>query len=438
MDQMDQPERQYPDVVAVTPVTRPVDAEIILPGSKSYTNRAMILAAMADGRSTISSALFSDDTHYMAESLRRLGIGVVEDEPNSTFIVDGAGGSIPATGAELFVGNSGTTARFITALLCLGHGEFVVDGVERMRQRPLAPLLGALQQLGVDVESINENGCPPIRVRASGVTGGCVKLDGNTSSQYFSALLMVAPVTRCGLTIAVEGDLVSKPYVDMTADTMRAFGAAMSNDDYRSFHVPGDQPYRAIEYRVEPDASAASYFFALAAATSGRVRVRNLGSGSVQGDVHFVDVLEKMGCEVTRGPDSIEVRGPRTLRGVDVDMVGISDTVQTLAAIAPLASEPVVIRNVGHIRHKETDRLTALVTELRRLGVDVQEHEAGLSIRPSAINRATIETYGDHRMAMSFAILGSAVPGIEIRDPDCVAKTFPDFFQRLERAKSTR
>jgi 3-phosphoshikimate 1-carboxyvinyltransferase len=425
--------RAYPPTITLQPAAQPVNAEVLLPGSKSYTNRALILAALAEGRTTISSALFSDDTRYMADSLRRLGIAVSEDEAAKRFVVDGASGTIPAKSAELFVGNSGTTARFITALLALGHGEYVVDGVERMRQRPIAPLIDALQQLGVDATSIDANGCPPVRIVSQGLSGGLARLAGDTSSQYFSALLMIGPVTRSGLQIEVDGDLVSKPYIDMTASTMRAFGATMENLHYQRFYVHGGQAYQAIDYAVEPDASAASYFFALAAATGGRVRVLNLGTNSGQGDVRFVDVLEQMGCTVIREENALEVRGPARLHGIDVDMNAISDTVQTLAAIAPLADGPVTIRNVAHIRHKETDRVSAVVNELRRLGVEVDERDDGMTIHPAAINSATIETYDDHRMAMSFAVLGSTVPGITLRDPACVAKTFPDFFDLLEQ-----
>ncbi len=426
-------DRDYPDQITIEPVTTPVNADVLLPGSKSYTNRALILAALANGRSSINAALFSDDTHYMADSLRRLGIAVDENPDAKRFVVDGAEGKIPVTSAELFVGNSGTTARFITALLALGRGEYLVDGVERMRQRPIAPLLDALQQLHVNAVALNHDGCPPLRVKTSGLEGGSAKLAGDTSSQYFSALLMVGGATKDGLQIDVEGDLVSKPYIDMTAATMRAFGVEMLNDNYRRFTAPGGQTYRAIDYEVEPDASAASYFFALAAATGGRVRVLNLGSKSGQGDAHFVDVLEQMGCTIIREDNALEVRGPQRLRGVDVDMNAISDTVQTLAAIAPLADGPVTIRNVAHIRHKETDRISAVVTELRRLGVEVSERDDGLTIQPGPVNPATIETYDDHRMAMSFAILGCAIPDITIRDPGCVAKTFPEFFDVLAR-----
>jgi 3-phosphoshikimate 1-carboxyvinyltransferase len=423
--------RIYPQALEIQPVGAPVDADVTLPGSKSYTNRVLLLAAMAVGRSTIYEALFSDDTHYMAAALRDLGIPVRLDPAGRSFTVEGTGGKIGASQAELFAGNSGTTVRFLTAFLSLGHGEFIIDGNERMQERPIEPLIDALRQLGVDAESARGTGCPPVLVRANGLQGGQVLLPGDRSSQYFSALLMIGPVSKQGLVIEVDGDLVSKPYIDLTADAMRAFGVTMTNDGYRSFIVPGGQHYRAREYQVEPDASAASYFFALAAVTGGRIQVRNLGANSVQGDARFVDILEQMGCEVTRTETFIEVRGPARLRGADVDMNGISDTVQTLAAIAPLATGPVVIRNVGHIRHKETNRIAALVTELRRLGVEVEERSDGLLVHPSAVKSGRVRTYDDHRMAMSFAILGCAVPGITIEEPACVAKTFPDYFDRL-------
>jgi 3-phosphoshikimate 1-carboxyvinyltransferase len=424
----------YPPAIRLEPARGPVEAEVTLPGSKSYTNRALVLAALAVGTSTLRAALFSEDTAVMAESLRQLGIPVHGNAEQLTFTVEGKGGVIPATRAACFVGNSGTTARFLTALLALGHGEYLIDGVPRMRQRPIQPLLDALRQLGVDASSVDGNGCPPVLVRASGLAGGRVRLPGTLSSQYLSALLMVGPCTPQGLEIEVEGDLVSKPYVELTVQAMQAFGARVEREDDHRFVVPGGQGYRARDYTVEPDASAASYFFALAAVTGGRVRVRNLGSGSAQGDTRFVDVLEQMGCRITRSVNALTVEGPPRLRGVNVDMNAISDTVQTLAAIAPLASGPVVIRNVAHIRHKETDRIHALVTELRRLGVVVEEFPDGLAVYPSLVRSGTVQTYDDHRMAMSFAVLGCRVPGIVIDNPGCVAKTFPDFFERLAAA----
>jgi 3-phosphoshikimate 1-carboxyvinyltransferase len=427
--------RQYPDVIEIRPVTKPVSADVVLPGSKSYTNRALPIAALAQGSSTISGALFSDDTVYMGESLRRLGIPVHADEAAARFTVEGSGGRIPANEASLFVGNSGTSARFLTAMLALGDGVYTLDGVERTRQRPIEPLLDALRRLGVDARSKDGTGCPPVVVRTHGLRGGRISMAGDTSSQYFSALMMVAPVTAQGIEIDVDGDLVSKPYIDLTVQTMAAFGAAARVEDgYRRLVVAGGQRYVARTYHVEPDASAASYFFALAAATRGRVRVHHLGRGSAQGDVAFLDVLEQMGCVVERGADFLEVRGPERLAGVDVDMNAISDTVPTLAAIAPLATSPVRIRNVEHIRHKETDRITAVVTELRKLGCRVEEQRDGLIVSGGTLRGGLIRTYDDHRMAMSFAILGTRVPGIRIDDPGCVAKTFPDFFDRLDAA----
>lgn len=428
----------YPDALEIRPVSRPVDADVVLPGSKSYTNRALPLAAMAEGTSVIREALFSDDTRYMAAALEALGIRVESDPASRAFRVTGAAGRIPVERATLFVGNSGTTARFLTAMLALGQGMYVVDGVERMRARPIEPLLNALRQLGVDATSIPGTGCPPVRVHAHGLGGGTVRLAGTESSQFLSALLMVAPLSADGIEIQIEGDLVSKPYIDLTADTMRAFGAGMENHDYRRFLVPGGQRYEATDYTIEPDASAASYFFALAAATRGRVRVHNLGAASRQGDLRFVDVLERMGCSVVRGESSIEVVGADRLRGVDVDMNALSDTAQTLAAIAPLADGPVAIRNVAHIRRKETDRVEAVVTELRRLGIRAEELPDGMVIHPGPIHPAAVHTYDDHRMAMSFAVLGCALPGVTILDPGCVAKTFPDFFDRLADAIGQR
>jgi 3-phosphoshikimate 1-carboxyvinyltransferase len=424
----------FPPTLAITPAAKPIDSDVTLPGSKSITNRALIIAALADGETTLAQALFSEDTAYMCASLNRLGIEVDADEASSRFVVHGRGGTIPASEASLFIGNSGTSARFLTAMVALGHGTYEIDGVARMRQRPIEPLLAALRELGVDSRSLTGNGCPPVSVRSEGLTGGRVTMSGDTSSQYFTGLLMVGPLTARSLEIEVDGDLVSKPYLDMTIATMNDFGAAVENDGYRRFFVRGNQRYQAGAYAIEPDASAASYFFALAAVSGGRVRVLNLGKESVQGDVAFVDVLEKMGCSVTRTNEWIEVTGPEQLHGVDIDMNAISDTVPTLAAIAPLAGEPVTIRDVEHIRHKETDRITAVATELRRLGISVDERQEGLTIVPGMLRPATIQTYDDHRIAMSFAILGTQSEGITIGDPGCVAKTFPGFFDKLAEA----
>jgi 3-phosphoshikimate 1-carboxyvinyltransferase len=415
----------------VVPLDKPVQGQAIPPGSKSYTNRALVLAALARGKSTLEGALFSDDTRHMATALRELGFHVVADEQGKRFEVEGLGGRIPARRASLFVGNSGTTARFLVPLVALGEGVFDIDGNEAMQKRPIQPLLDAIAQLGGRAVSLRGNGCPPIRVEAHGLEGGRARMPGALSSQYFTALLLTAPSTRKGVTLEVEGDLVSKPYIEVTEQAMNAFGARIVKDEFRRFEVaPGE--YGATSYAVEPDASAASYFFAAAAVTGGTIAVRGLGSGSLQGDLQFVRVLEKMGCRVRQTISETEVVGPQKLRGVEVDMSNLSDTAQTLGAIAPLASTPTRVTGIGFIRRKETDRVAAVVSELKRLGISAEEESDGFVVYPGTPKPAAIETYDDHRMAMSFAILGLATPGIEILNPGCVAKTFPDFFRALE------
>ncbi len=423
------------DAFTFTPIDRPVDGTVTVPGSKSITNRVLPIAALARGTSLLTGALFSDDTRYMAESLNRLGIRVESDEAANSFTVTGGNGTFPAASADLFIGNSGTSVRFLTAVLTLGHGEFRIDGIPRMRQRPIQPLITALNDLGSNVRSEADSGCPPVLVAASGLPGGAVAVPGDKSSQYFSALLIAAPYARAGVEILVEGDLVSKPYMPMTASTMRAFGVEVELDEigWKRFAVAPGQHYQARNYHIEPDASNASYFFAAAAVTGGRVRVDGLGKHSTQGDLNFVRVLEAMGASVTIADDYTEVIGPPIgqLRGVDLDLNAISDTAQTLAAIAPFAEGPTTFRGVEHARLKETDRVAALATELRKLGQQVEERPDGLTIVPQPIVPADIETYDDHRMAMSFGIATLRAPGIRILDPGCTAKTFPDFFERL-------
>lgn len=418
----------------IQPLNKPVDAEVTVPGSKSITNRALLIAALAKGESRLSGALFSDDTRYMAESLVKLGIDVVPDAEQASFVVRGMGGQIPAKQAELFVGNSGTTARFLSAFLGLGNGTYVIDGIDRMRERPIQDLVDGLRPLGVRAHCEGkDNVCPPVMVMGAGMKGGRTVMAGDKSSQYFTALLLVAAYAQEDVEIVVEGDLVSKPYIDLTAGVMRAFGVEMVNDDYKVLHVRAGQRYEACDYVVEPDASNASYFFAAAAVTGGRIKVKNLTKQSIQGDIGFVDVLAKMGCQVENHSDGIVVQGPEKLNGVDVDMNAISDVVQTLCGIAPFASEPVQVRNVAHMRIKETDRIAAVVTELRKLGVSVDMREDGLTVYPAdKIVPATLDTYDDHRMAMSLALVGLMAPGVVINDPECVNKTFPTYFDVLD------
>ncbi len=428
-------ETQNPAVREIIPVDRPIAGTARIPGSKSITNRALLVAALAAGDSTLTGALHSDDTRYMAAALTALGLHVVADEPGERFSVTGGDGAFPAREADLFVGNSGTTMRFLTAALALGHGTYRMDGVPRMRQRPIAPLLDALTSLGVDVHGEDVPGYPPVVVRATGLRGGAVRMAGDQSSQYITGLLLAAPYSAEGVTIEVEGELVSEPYLTMTVDVMGAFDVVVEREGAtgRRFRVPPGQRYGSRAYHVEPDASNASYFFAAATVTGGRVRVEGLGAGSTQGDLQFVRVLERMGATVTIGPDFTEVAGPAegALRGVALDFSALSDTAQTLAAIAPFATGPTTIRGIGFIRHKETDRVAAMATELRRLGQGVEEFADGLTIHPAPVRPADIATYDDHRMAMSFAITGLRAPGVRILDPSCVGKTFPDFFARL-------
>jgi 3-phosphoshikimate 1-carboxyvinyltransferase len=447
--------RKMADSIVIQPVTRSIRATVRPPGSKSITNRALVCAALADGTSTLAGALDSEDTRVMIDGLGRLGIGIEATECSrhtpcaeavdgryaeaadgtrsvpATLIVHGAGGEIPALEAELFCANSGTTIRFLTALSTLGHGRFRLDGVERMRQRPIADLLDALNDLGARTASEQSNGCPPVVVHANGLPGGTAKVRGDISSQFLSGVLMAAPAARADVELLIDGRLVSQPYVQMTLAVMRAFAVAVETGaELERFTVNAPQRYLAREYTIEPDASAASYFWAAAAITGGEVTVAGLSSTSVQGDVAFVDCLEKMGCQTRRNADSITVVGG-PLRGIDVDMNAISDTVQTLAVVALFADGPTTISNVAHIRHKETDRLAALATELRKLGADVTERQDGLVIQPRNLYPAAIDTYNDHRMAMSFALAALRIAGVQISNPRCVDKTYPGFFEDL-------
>jgi 3-phosphoshikimate 1-carboxyvinyltransferase len=367
----------------------------------------------------------------MIDSLRRLGLSIDHDVSVRRLEVDGCGGHIPAENAELFVGNSGTTVRFLTAMVTLGHGRFRLDGVPRMRPRPIQDLIDALTQLGVDLQSEAGNGCPPVVVHARGLAGGHVTIRGDVSSQFLSGLLMTAPYAQSELTIDIEGGLVSEPYVTMTCSVMEAFGVPIDRGK-NSLRVPKSSRYASRQYEIEPDASAASYFWAAAAITGGKVLVEGLTRHALQGDVAFCDCLEQMGCQVDYRDDGIEVTG-HSLRGIDVDMNGISDTVQSLAAVALFAKGSTRIRGVAHIRHKETDRIGDLACELRKLGAQVREFDDGLQIEPGQLRGATMNTYDDHRMAMSLSLPGLRQPGIVIMNPECTAKTYPGFFDDMRR-----
>ena len=420
-------------MIEIQPIRKPIDASIEVPGSKSYTNRALLVAAMARGVSTLTGALFSDDTRYMSASLRKLGVKIDADEKQARFDVHGNGGEIPVSQADLYIGNSGTTSRSLTAYVSLGHGKFVIDGDEPMRHgRPIADLLDALRQIGGSARTQFENGHLPVIVEADGLEGGKTQLDVSKSSQFLTALLLIAPYAKNGMEIEVVGKR-EMPYIDITRSIMAAFGVQVISEDYKFFRIKDGQQYQPRAYNIEPDASNASYFFAAAALTGGRVTVQHLNLDSAQGDLEFVHILEQMGCQTTVANTGITVTGPRHLKGIDVDMRTISDTALTLAAIAPFADSKVTIRNIEHTRWQETDRIHAMVTELRKLGVPVVEHQDGLEISPAPITPAAIDTYEDHRVAMAFSLVGLKIPGIQINNPECVSKTFPNYFQVFEQ-----
>ncbi|WP_375511829.1 3-phosphoshikimate 1-carboxyvinyltransferase [uncultured Nostoc sp.] len=419
------------DTIEIPALNRPVDATVEIPGSKSLTNRALLVTALAQGDSILENALFSEDSEYFAKCVEQLGIPITLNPHLAQIQVRGRGGDIPAKQADLFVGLAGTAARFISALVALGNGEYRLDGVPRMRERPMGDMLTVLQTGGATVNFEGNSGFMPYTVNSQGFTGGNFRLKANQTSQQLSALLMIAPYAQQDTNIEVEGTLVSQSYVKMTCRLMADFGVEVIQIGDNQFQIKAGQRYQARHYTVEPDASNASYFFAAAAVTGGRVRVKHLTKQSCQGDILWLNVLEQMGCQIKDSDDYTEVTGPKQLQGIDIDMNDISDLVQTLGAIAPFASSPITIRNVEHIRYKETDRIKAVVTELRRLGVQVEEFPDRLKIEPGPITPAAIETYHDHRMAMAFAVTGLKVPGIVIKDPGCTAKTFPDYFTRF-------
>jgi 3-phosphoshikimate 1-carboxyvinyltransferase len=407
--------------LAVEPLAVRLDATVVLHGSKSLTNRALVAASLADGTSRLEGALVADDTEAMVEGVRALGADVAVDA--EALVV--TGGARPDGPVAMDARLSGTTARFLLPVLALGRGPASLDGGPPLRSRPMGPLLDALRSRGASVEG----DALPVTVRGP-LQGGTVRLAGDVSSQFLSGLLLAAPRVDGGLRVELTTPLVSAPYVTMTAAVMRAFGVEVEEDD--DAWVVAEQRYRPTTYEVEPDASAASYFFAAAVLTGGRVTVPGLGPASVQGDLAFVDVLERMGAVVERRTDRTTVAAAERLTGVDVDLSALSDMAQTLAAVAVFADSPTRVRGIGFVRGKETDRLAAVVRELRRVGVRAEETDDGFVVHPGSPQPAVISTYDDHRMAMSFALLGLRVPGIAIADPGCVAKTFPGYWDALD------
>ena len=407
-----------------------LDVSFRPPGSRSVTNRALVAAALAPGRSRVEGVTASDDALAMRSGLERLGVTITGDA--RTWTVDGSGGRLAAPTETVDVRASGTTARFLTAVATLAAGPARIDGIARMRERPIDDLVDALAALGAPGRILGRGGCPPVEMAGGGLPGGEATIDASRSSQFVSGLLLAAPCAERDVVLHLrDGALVSRPFVDLTLDVMAAFGAEAGWLGDASLRVAASG-YRARDYAVEPDAQAAVYGFAAAAITGGRVRVEGLGAGSVQGDLGILEALAAMGCRVSRGADAIEIEGSPTLRGVDVDGNGWPDAALALAVVAMYADGPTEIRGLAHLRIKETDRLAALENEITRMGARATASGDVLRIEPGPLHGAAIETYDDHRMAMSFALAGLRTPGVTILEPGCVAKTWPDFFDVLD------
>lgn len=416
----------------LTPVSKPIDARVALPGSKSLTNRALLMAALADGPSQLTNVLLADDTERMIAVLKTLGVRIDCDIDRKRAVVHGVNGNWPESNVELHCGDAGTVARFVTAIAAASVGTYTIDGSPRMRQRPMAPLLATLRQLGTPIESLDVEDHLPIRIHARRLRGGEIALSAAESSQFLSALLIAAPLAADDLLIEVNGGLASRPYVAMTLGLMTDFAISIIQDELRRFIVPAPQGYEPRDLDMEPDASTAGYFWAAAAVTGGRMVIPGIGGESVQGDAQFPDVLADMGCRVEQSARVTTVIGPEIgkLCGIDVDLNDMPDAAPTLAVLAAFANGPTRIRGVTNLRVKESDRLAALADGLSRLGVSTELHEDGLTIVPTASpHGAAIDSHNDHRIAMSFALAGLRIPGVSIVNAACVSKTFPGFFE---------
>lgn len=434
--------------ILIEPV-KPFDLTLSPPGSKSLTNRALLIAALADGPSVLDGVLFADDTRRMLESLQTLGFELDIDEPAKRVTVTGQGGSFPVKEAELNLGNAGTAMRFLTAACCLGQGSYTLDGIPRMRERPIGELVEPLKQLGAEIDYLGEEGFPPLRINNSPYfEGGFITLKPTLSSQFISALLIAGPCTPRGITLTFDGAITSLPYIKMTLKLMKHFGVGheWGGPKKNAVRVTAAD-YQAKDYTIEPDASNASYFLAAAAAVPGSsCTIQNLGGESVQGDADFCMVLGLMGCNVDQRTHSTTITAPSSgrLKGIDIKLNQMPDMAQTLAALAILADGPTVIRKVGNLRVKETDRMEAIRVELTKLGAKVDIMGDDIHITPpptgdqglgNAITPASVDTYDDHRMAMAFSVIGLATPPgtVTINDPDCVNKTYPNYWDDLQK-----
>ncbi|MEA3433160.1 MAG: 3-phosphoshikimate 1-carboxyvinyltransferase [Campylobacterota bacterium] len=425
------------NTLTLKPISK-IDGEINLPGSKSLSNRALLLAALAQGTTRITNLLESDDTRHMLNALKQLGIKYTLSEDKTQCTVEGNAGPISSEKVqELFLGNAGTAMRPLCAALCLGEGSYLLTGEPRMKERPIGHLVDALREAGTKITYKENEGYPPLQIEANGLTGGKVKIEGAISSQFLTALLLAAPMAKKDMTISIIGELVSKPYIDITLHIMKAFGVEVINENYKIFRIKGGQTYQAVDsFMVEGDASSASYFLAAAAIKGGTVKVTGIGKNSIQGDVAFADVLEKMGAKVEWGDDFVSVTKSE-LNPIDMDFNHIPDAAMTIATTALFTNGTTTLRNIYNWRVKETDRLFAMATELRKVGADVVEGEDYLKITPpEQLNHAAIDTYDDHRMAMCFSLLALDPVSVTINEPECTAKTFPTYFDVFESISS--
>lgn len=417
----------------VKKLNKPLDIMVTVPGSKSMTNRALLMAALSNGKTKLSGILFSDDSRYFLSSLKSLGFQVDFDEKECVAEVTGCSGKIPVENGEIYVGSAGTAARFLTAMLALSSGEYVIKASEQMEKRPMKPLFDSLTAMGAEFTYLKEEGFLPVKVKGSAAKVKYAEIDISKSTQFLSALLMTAPMLANGLDIHITSEKTDGAYIRITRKMMEEFGCQVEYDGY-DYHVKGGQAYSSGDYVVEPDVSAACYFYAMAAVTGGKAVVRHVHKGLMQGDMRFLEVLEKMGCQVNDTPEGIEVMAPADgLKGVDVDMNDFSDQTMTLAAIAPFAKGETHIRNVAHISLQESDRMAAIIHNLTSLGIRCERCDDGIAIYPGACRACEIETYEDHRMAMAFSIPGLLTEGVVIKDPLCCRKTFENYFEVLDR-----
>jgi 3-phosphoshikimate 1-carboxyvinyltransferase len=415
-----------------------VNGTVNLPGSKSVSNRALLLAALANGKTKLTNLLDSDDIRHMLNALTKLGVSYSLSEDKTTCEVEGLGGTFHSTDSlELFLGNAGTAMRPLAAALCLGTGSYVLTGEPRMKERPIGHLVDALRTSGADIEYLENDGFPPLKINACGLSSGEVSIDGSISSQFLTAFLMAAPLAQGDVKINIEGDLVSKPYIDITLNIMSQFGVEVEHQNYQTFVVKGGQQYQSPgEFLVEGDASSASYFLAAAAIKGGEIKVTGIGKNSIQGDIQFADAIEKMGAEIEWGDDYVTARCG-ALKAVDMDFNHIPDAAMTIATAALFAEGTTAIRNVYNWRVKETDRLSAMAIELRKVGATVEEGEDYIIIEPpKQLKHADIDTYDDHRMAMCFSLVALSDTPVTINDPGCTSKTFPTYFKELARLSS--